>query len=245
MFWLVIFMVWGYVVNGFIGAGVALGLVLMVGWIVGLFINNDDIVEDQILFLNSLFSMLAKMAKADGVVVKDEINAVTLFMDTIKLSDKDKEISINAFRKAVLDKYSIYEYATQYTKTASREMREIAYTVLWEVAYSDGIIYQEEDIILRKIPKYLGLNDNIYSKYSNASSGGENQTSSIDEHYELFGCNKNSSDKEIKKSYKRVISAYHPDKIQSKGLPKEFMDFANKQSKKINKAYEVIKKSRI
>jgi hypothetical protein len=51
----------------------------------------------------------------------------------------------------------------------------------------------------------------------------------------------------IKKSKKITSEPYlhnHPDKIQSKGLLKEFMDFANKQSKKI-KAYEVIKKSRI
>jgi DnaJ like chaperone protein len=66
----------------------------------------------------------------------------------------------------------------------------------------------------------------------------------LDTHSQALGCTKDNSDKEIKKPYRTAISKHHPDKIQSQGLPKEFMDYANEQSKKINKAYDAIKKSR-
>jgi hypothetical protein len=36
------------------------------------------------------------MAKADGVIAKEEIDAVTQFMNAIRLSSKDKETAINA-----------------------------------------------------------------------------------------------------------------------------------------------------
>jgi hypothetical protein len=44
-------------------------------------VNNN--VHATTLFLNSLFSILAKMAKADGVIAKEEIDAVTQFMNAI------------------------------------------------------------------------------------------------------------------------------------------------------------------
>ncbi len=85
----------------------------------------------------------------------------------------------------------------------------------------------------------------LYNDYKNSvnnqSSWGE---ADIDKHYQVLGCAKDNSDKEIKKAYRKAISKHHPDKIQSQGLPKEFMDYANEQSKKINKAYDAIKKSR-
>ena len=49
---------------------------------------------------------------------------------------------------------------------------------------------------------------------------------------------------EIKKVYRQKCMDYHPDKLASKGLPEEFMTYANEQLAKINQAYESIKKSR-
>ncbi len=233
----------GYSVNGYIGAliGVLLGWVVKSAMNASLTNKHNEATES---FLTSLFSILAKIAKADGIISKEEIEAVTRFMGTIRLNSEDKKTAINAFREASSNTKSIYQYASQYRATASKEMCEITYAVLWDVAYSDGTIHPEEENILREIPRYLGLNDNIYHKYSNTSSGNTHQTSGINEHYELLNCHINSTDKEIKRAYRKAIGAYHPDKIQSKGLPKEFMDFANEQSKKINKAYDSIKKHR-
>jgi hypothetical protein len=44
-------------------------------------------------------------------------------MNAIRLSSKDKETAINAFRKASSSEQSIYEYASQYRAVASVEMR--------------------------------------------------------------------------------------------------------------------------
>ncbi|VVH59365.1 co-chaperone DjlA [bacterium endosymbiont of Bathymodiolus sp. 5 South] len=236
--------IFGYWANGAVGAFIGLAIVLILNFVIKSFNVNNN-VHATTLFLNSLFSILAKMAKADGVIAKEEIDAVTQFMNAIRLSSKDKETAINAFRKASSSEQSIYEYASQYRAVASVEMRGVVYAVLWEVAYSDGVLHEQEDEILRKIPEYLGLHSGIYNDTKNSvNSQGSWGKADIDKHYQVLGCTKDNSDKEIKKAYRKAISKHHPDKIQSQGLPKEFMDYANEQSKKINKAYDAIKKSR-
>jgi DnaJ like chaperone protein len=52
------------------------------------------------------------------------------------------------------------------------------------------------------------------------------------------------SDAEIKKVYREKCLQFHPDKLASKGLPDEFMKFANDQLVKINEAYETIQNAR-
>ena len=55
---------------------------------------------------------------------------------------------------------------------------------------------------------------------------------------------KNDSLETIKKKYREIIQSYHPDKIQGKGLPKDFVDFANKKLTDFNNAYNEIKKNK-
>jgi len=234
----------GYAINGPFGALIGFLIAWALGFAVRSFVvrNNNHVTD---LFLNSLFAMLAKIAKADGIITKEEIDAVTQFMNHVKLSSADKKTAINAFRSASVSKHSIYEYASQYSKLASGEMRGVVYAVLWDVAYSDGILHEKEDEILRRIPEYLGLNSGAYHQYKDRIHNQNDwNEDAIDKAYEILGCSKDSSIKEIKKSYKRAIAKHHPDKIHSQGLPKEFMDYANEQSKSINKAYDLIKKYR-
>ena len=51
-------------------------------------------------------------------------------------------------------------------------------------------------------------------------------------------------DSEIKKVDREKCIQFHPDKLVSKGLPDEFMKFANEQVAKINEAYETVKNAR-
>ena len=52
------------------------------------------------------------------------------------------------------------------------------------------------------------------------------------------------SDGEIKKKYFKLVKEYHPDTLISKGLPEEFLKFANERLANINKSYDRIVKIR-
>lgn len=226
----------GFAIGGPIGAGIGM-------WLGSSISRNKKASkqqQNQTVFFVSLFSILAKMAKADGVVDKDEIKAIEDFMQSINLDSEDRKAAINIFKGALNNQYSIYEYADQYRNIANNEMREMLYATLWRVAYADGKIHPNEDKILKEILKNLGINDNLYYQYSQQKTS----SNSIDKHYAVLGCTKDSSDAEVKKLYRKAMSEYHPDKIQSQGLPKEFIKLANEKSKQINEAYSAIKKAR-
>lgn len=59
-----------------------------------------------------------------------------------------------------------------------------------------------------------------------------------------LGINKNVTDSEVKKAYRKLSIEYHPDTIASKGLPEEFSNFATQKFREIQQAYEKIKKER-
>ena len=60
--------------------------------------------------------------------------------------------------------------------------------------------------------------------------------------YQLLGVSESDSLESIKNKYRNIIKEYHPDTIQGKGLPEEFINFANKKLVDFNEAYNEIKK---
>ncbi len=85
---------------------------------------------------------------------------------------------------------------------------------------------------------------NIFIKYcsyqNNEKSYYESSGSSLEKCYEILKCSPEDSMDTIKKAYRKLASEYHPDKIQSKGLPEAFVIFANEKFKEISHAYEAM-----
>ncbi len=197
----------------------------------------------QLFVFTALFGMLAKIAKADGVVSDEEAQVIKSFMNQIGLDEHSKQVAGEIFARARDDDSSVYDYATQFGEVyaGNQDMRVIAYRILFEVAASDGELHPEEDKILRDILEPLGLDTSMYSLFAEEFFG---MAQSLDEHYKLLDCSPESSDSEIKRAYRKKCIEYHPDKIMSKGLPDSFMQFADEQMKMITCAYDQIKKAR-
>jgi DnaJ like chaperone protein len=203
--------------------------------------NSDD---DQVIFFTSLNSMLAKIAKADGVICKKEIERIQSFFKEMELDSEDKKTAINIFNKAKSDDTSIYDYAQQYYEVANQEMCEMIYSMLWDVAIANGEPHKNQDLILRKITHYLGLPNTLYEKIKESLKDQDGEVANLEESYKILECKKDDTNQVIKQKYRKAMAEYHPDKIQSKNLPQGFIDYANEQSKKINNAYANIMKDR-
>jgi len=199
--------------------------------------------EAQSVFFVALFSMLAKMAKADGHIDTSEAELINRLARTqFNMDEEDRKAAGIIFNNAIKDPYTIYDYAKQYRQIAgSRQMCEMVYRLLFAVAYADGILHKEEDAILHTMPSHLGLDQAYYSLLMEEFHG---EKADIEESYKVLGCDSNSSDAEVKGAYRKLCKGYHPDTIASKGLPEGFTQYAEQQMHLINEAYQTIKDQR-
>ena len=69
----------------------------------------------------------------------------------------------------------------------------------------------------------------------------EEHQSPEERYMNIFGLKGNSTEDEIKKKYRELISQYHPDKVQHLG--REFQQMAEYKTKEIQKAYNYFKQN--
>ena len=70
------------------------------------------------------------------------------------------------------------------------------------------------------------------------------QGMSLDDAYTVLNVGRESSDAEVKKAYRRLMSQHHPDKLVAKGLPEEMMKVATEKTQEVKAAYDKVVESR-
>ena len=216
------------------------------------------------LFFVSLFSMLGKMAKADGQVSDSEMSTIKQFMiRDLNLDPQLQSQAMMIFNRSLSSPESFEQYAQQfYVRFRSRpQFIELMVDALIRVAYSDKVIHPAEQHLLDSAVRIFRVSaytyESIKNRYTSGSSyqstGSSNRSGSSyssysspgsNLNYSILGCTNSSSDSDIKKAYRKKVSEFHPDKIAAKGLPAEFTKFANDKFREIQEAYEKIKKER-
>lgn len=196
--------------------------------------------QAQAAYFISLFSILGKMAKIDGVVTRDEIVVVQNFINNLHIAEEEKRFAKEVFNEAKDSRYSIEDFAIQLYQTNKQQPTVLLsfISLLFQVAAADGKFHPAEEAALKRIKDIFGISDQQF----NDLKGG--YLNDLDKHYKILNCTPESSNQEIKSNYKKLVKDFHPDTIVSKGLPEEFTDFATKRFREIQEAYEKIRQER-
>lgn len=197
--------------------------------------------QTQLTFFVATFSMLAKLAKADGRITKEEIDSIENFMVyDLRLSPESRKIAVNIFHTAVDSRETFHDFAYQFYNKfrMNPQLLEFMIDILLRVSVADSILSESEEKLILSAVKIFNLSEERY-KNLRLRYVKENE-----KYYAVLGCNKEDSNEQLKKQYRKLVSDYHPDKIASKGLPEEFNKFAHEKFREIQEAYEEIKKER-
>jgi DnaJ like chaperone protein len=197
--------------------------------------------EAQLIFFTAAFSMLAKICKADGQISEREIQAVEAFMTRdLQLDPEGQETAKRIFRQAVDSPEPFEAFARQFYLVfwAQPHIIELMVDVLLRVSTADGHISTEEEVMLLSATRIFKVSDTDYSRLKSKYVRVTNK------YYAALKCDETASNEEIKKQYRTLVTEYHPDKIEAKGLPEEFIKFANDKFREIQDAYEHVKKER-
>ncbi len=196
--------------------------------------------QAQAAYFVCLFSVLSKMAKADGEVTKEEINVVDHFLSTLRLPEQEKQFARNIFNEAKKSPYTIDDFAAQlYQMNQGQPTVLVSFMdLLFRLASADGKLHEAEEAALYRLKQTFRISN---AQFDNLKSVHFRQN---DMYYRILNCTKESPDDVIKTNYRKLVKEYHPDMIISKGMPEEFVEAATKKFQEIQAAYEKVRSER-
>jgi DnaJ like chaperone protein len=183
----------------------------------------------------SLLVLIAAMMKADGKVVRSELDYVKKFLvqNFGEQGAKEALIMLKDLLKQDIPVTDVCEQIVDHVNYSSR-LQLLHF--LNELAFSDGRMNESEERLLGIIANGLQINpadkDSLRAMFKNT----------VEDWYKILEVNSNASDEEVKKAYRRMAMKYHPDKVSTMG--EDVKRAAHEKFQKLNEAYEKIKKER-
>ena len=198
---------------------------------------RDRSADNEVPFTVAVIALSAKMAKADGVITRDEVEA---FREAFGVSDGEMKQVARIFNLAKED-VTGYEAFAEDLVNGFKGDRKLLEDVLglFHIAKADEMLHPQEEQFLRNVAKRFGLTatEFNYIKARHVVATERNP-------YDVLGVNPSVSNDELKSHYRKLIADNNPDKLLGRGVPKEFVTIANKRVAAIDEAYDAIVKQR-
>lgn len=235
--------IWGKLAGA--AAGLAIGgpIGALVGGMAGHYAIDRDgeqegQAENQVAFTVGVIALGAKMAKADGVVTMDEVNA---FKEVFKVPEGEMKNVARVFNLAKQDVAGYEAYAEQLAAMfkGNKKLLEDVMEGLFHIAKADDQLHPNEEVFLAGVAKRFGITETEFS-YIKA----RHVVASKRNPYEVLGVQPGIGNDELKSQYRRLIAENHPDKLIARGVPPEFIAIATEKVATINEAYGQIAKER-
>lgn len=259
----------GFMVGYFFDKGYSQNFDHMGGF--GRFFADPDNFRSQAIFFHSLFSVMGHIAKADGQVSKQEIKIASDLMQQMGLKGDVLKEAQQAFRDGKAVDFPLKQTLKEFKSSCHgrRDIMQVYLEILLQAAYVDGKLDRAEQGVLEQVAKHLGFRRNellyLMSAYeaelrfrqgsrrhhsrqqyqqNQQKSNQYSEKQSLADAYRILGVSQQDDERSVKKAYRRLMSEHHPDKLVSKGLPKEAMEIAKGKAQDIQAAYEMVKKQR-
>jgi len=192
----------------------------------------------SIAFTIAVIALGAKMAKADGLVTRDEVMA---FREVFQIAQEDEAGAAKVFNLARQDVAGFEDYATRVREMfgAGHEALGDLLEGLFHIAMADGQYHPNEDEFLKGVADIFGLGERefrqIRSRFVPEAEADP---------YSVLGLTPEASMEELRAAWKTQVQESHPDRLVARGLPEEAIKMAEKRMVAINRAWKDIKDAR-
>jgi DnaJ like chaperone protein len=183
----------------------------------------------------SLLVLTAAVMKADGKVLKSELDYVKKFM-VHNFGEASAVEAVRMLRDLLEQTIPVNQVCNQIQRNMNYSARLQLLHFLFGIAKADGSVNQNEKELIALISREMGLTDkdfeSIQAMFVPSTEGD----------YKILEIEPTASNDEIKKAYRRMAMKFHPDKVSHLG--EDFQNAAHGKFQSVNKAYENIKKER-
>lgn len=190
--------------------------------------------RNEAAFSIALIALSAKMAKADGIVTDDEIDAFRSYFHFPE-SEADKVRMI--YQLAQKDVAGFREYLSQVAKIFedAPEVLEDVLHCLFHVAVADGVAHPRELELLEQAANAFGLSKPAFHRLRATHLG-----LGADDPYLILGIEPGVALEAVKSAYRSLSRNHHPDALMARGVPADLVRIAEGRMAAINGAYEQI-----
>lgn len=194
--------------------------------------------ERSVAFTIAVIALGAKMAKADGLVTRDEVAA---FREVFHIAPEDEADAARVFNLARQDVAGFPAYAAK-IRTMFGDGSETLCDVmegLFHIAVADGHYHKAEDAFLSQVAAIFGLPDARFRSLRSRFVPDDPH-----DPYDVLGVSPDTPLPEIRAVWKRLARETHPDAMIARGLPEEAVQMAGRRMVDINRAWAEIEAAR-
>jgi len=208
----------------------------------------------QEAFFRTTFQVMGHVAKADGRVSEQEIQAARAIMQEFRLGEAEVQTAIALFTQGKSSTFPLQQALARFASICAGrdDLRRMFVQIQLQVALWSGGLNQYSRALLARICDALEVSGFelaqmealLRAQQRNASQNTATPTDKLGEAYKVLGIEQSANDAEVTKAYRRLMSLNHPDKLVAKGLPESMMRLAAEKTGRIRAAYEAVCEAR-
>jgi DnaJ like chaperone protein len=195
--------------------------------------------ERSVGFTIAVIALGAKMAKADGLVTRDEVAA---FREVFQIAEEDERDAARVFNLARQDVAGYEDYARRIRAMfddASQTLCDLM-EGLFHIAVADGAYHPDEDRFLEQVARIFGLSGAQFAalraRFVPEGAGRDP--------YAVLGLPPDATLEEARAAWRALVRETHPDRMMARGVPEEAIRLAERRMQDINRAWEDISEGR-
>ncbi len=239
--------IWGKILGGAAGFAVGGPLGAIIGTVAGHAYDRmratgpeagrQDTAK-QTAFAIAVIVLSAKMAKADGHVTRDEVEA---FEQVFHIPPDERKNVGRLFDQARKDSSGFEPYAKQVARMFrdNPAVLEELLAGLFHIARADGVAHPAEIEYLHQVAEIFTIDAAVFDRIRAAHLGADKA-----DPYAILGVNHDATDDEVRSTWRRLTREHHPDRLIAQGMPQDFIDAATGEMATINAAFDTIARQR-
>jgi DnaJ like chaperone protein len=201
---------------------------------------GDPALRRKVAFSVAMIALSAKMAKADGVVTQDEVRA---FQQIFAIPASETRNVARLYDLAKQDVAGFEAYAQRMARLCREDnpdglLLEDVLDGLFHIAKADGLFHDGENGFLRRVAEIFEVSELRYE----ALLARHIDMGSTDP-WRVLGVERDLPFVEVRRHYRQLVAANHPDRLIARGLPEEFIAIATSRLAAINSAFETIERA--
>ncbi|HPD95348.1 MAG: TerB family tellurite resistance protein [Bacteroidales bacterium] len=186
-------------------------------------------------YIASLLVLVSAVMKADGKVLKSELDYVKAFF-LKNFGQHAANEALHLLRDLLKQSVPVQDVCKQISDNVDYHSRLQLLHFLFGIAQADGVVSQAEQELINNISNYMGISNSDYESIKAMF------VPVLDKYYTILEVSPNATNEDIKKAYRKMAIKYHPDKVSHLG--EDIRQAAEQKFKEVNEAYEKIKKER-